>query len=907
MLKKIGLITALCLFMSLPAMAGDLYLLKIDSRAALEKVKNVIDYAHGMIDGKFIVELEESQVQKLKSAGIPPDLMAENIDLKQYYLLSKIHPDMKTSPLTIQPLFASGNEYLVAVNKADIDVLRRGGYMVVPIGEQKTPLFYLPKMVPSAGTREDYPLDTLADLVSQDSLYSYDTRLEAFQTRFIYTDSVNAARDWLVNKFEEFGYTDVYYDDFYFDMVPCHNVICIKPGTVEPDKLIVVGGHYDSINQESDPMTFAPGADDNGSGTTTVLELARVFKDIDTRKSIMFVAFSAEEVGLVGSHAIAQELYNSGTDVEFMVNFDMVAYTEDSFDDVTLFSGTIAQTVDVLAQAAERVTNLIPMYGGMTGNSDHASFSAFGYPAAYAQEGDFNYPGWHTDIDISSRLDFPYFEQVVRMAAAALGHIDNAAHVTPIENVYDVGDGQSLRVAWGDCEMDYNYQVLYGTESGNYTDTVDAPASSCYFDLTGLTIGQKYYITVRGINPLGYGPLYQIEGTGTPYVVPRPPSNVQAEPDYQKINLSWDKNIELDLDHYVILRKPSGGDWSVLVSSYTDTTYEDIAAEYHVDYDYMILAVDSDMNVSDSSLMSSAVAASFDYPLLYVDETLASGGINPTEQQEATFYPAIFSGWTYDEDDINTGSDRLGRSLAGQYKSIIWIDDDVSTQLLGASADSLRWYLGYNSNLCVAGWQTIAWLAGSSNPEPGDFVYDYFGISTIDENVDFDFTGANGENGWPKVDVNPDNIFSGVMPYISTFTLIPGAEVIYRFNSATSNPEYQDQPCGVAYDTPNGKRVALGFPLFYLNESDAQALISKICTYFGMSSEYAYGDVNLDGTVNIFDITYIVAYLYLAGPPPSFPNLADTNGDCTINIFDITRLVSYLYLSGEAPVAGCVE
>ena len=70
-------------------------------------------------------------------------------------------------------------------------------------------------------------------------------------------------------------------------------------------------------------MVFAPGADDNASGTTTVLELARIFKDVDTRKSIMFVAFSAEEVGLAGSWELANRLYGQGVDVEFMLNFDM--------------------------------------------------------------------------------------------------------------------------------------------------------------------------------------------------------------------------------------------------------------------------------------------------------------------------------------------------------------------------------------------------------------------------------------------------------------------------------------------------------------------------------------------------------------------------------------------------------
>ncbi len=906
MYKEIGLATVLCLFAVIPSMAGDLYLLKIDSRADLQNVKEIVDHAYGTIDNRFIVDLDINQVSRLKTAGVSLQLVAEDVIPDQYYLLSKVNPEMESAPLFPEPVYSSGNNYLMAIDKSDADVLRKSGYMAIPVGERMTPFFYRPALIPSR-YREDFPLDTVADLVNQDSLYSYDTRLEAFRTRYIYSDSVDAARDWLVNKFQEFGYTEVYTDTFYYYSEPCHNVICFKQGTSEPDKLIVVGGHYDSINGQSDPMVFAPGADDNGSGSTTVLELARIFKDVDTRKSIMFVGFSAEEVGLYGSAALAGRLYNTGQDVDFMLNFDMVAYTEDEFDDVTLFSGSVPQTVDVLAAAAERVTNLIPQYGGVTGNSDHASFNAYGYLVAYGQEGDFNFPGWHTDIDISSRLDFPYFEQVVRMAAAAIGHIDNAAHLTPIENIYDGGDGQSLRVAWGNCETDYTYKVLYGTTSGVYTDTIDVPPSACYYDLTGLTTGQKYYIAALGINSLGYGPLYLIEESGTPYVIPRPPANLTAEPDYQKIILSWDENNELDLNHYTILRKPSDGSWSVLEAFYPTTYYEDVTALNHVEYDYIVLAVDDDMNESDSSLAATAVAASFDYPLLFVDETLASGGINPTPEEEEAFYGSIFEAWPHDEFDINTGGDKLSRSLSGQYKSIIWIDDDVSTQLLSNSLDSLEWFLSYNSNLFVAGWQTIAWAAGPSQQNPGDFMYDNFGISTIEEDPNFDFIGATGENGWPSVQVDPDNVFSGVMPYIAVFTTLPGAQVIYRFNSGTSDPEFQDKPAGIAYETAHGKRVALSFPIYNLTESDAQALISKVCTYFGMESSHSYGDVNIDGAINIFDITYVISYIYLAGPPPSIMNLADVNGDCTIDVFDITYLISYLYLFGPAPVAGCVE
>jgi hypothetical protein len=68
------------------------------------------------------------------------------------------------------------------------------------------------------------------------------------------------------------------------------------------------------------------------------------------------------------------------------------------------------------------------------------------------------------------------------------------------------------------------------------------------------------------------------------------------------------------------------------------------------------------------------------------------------------------------------------------------------------------------------------------------------------------------------------------------------------------------------------------------------------------------GNVNGDETINIFDITYIISYLYLGGPSPVPYELCngDPNKDCTCNIFDITFIISYLYLEGPPP-ATCEE
>jgi hypothetical protein len=67
---------------------------------------------------------------------------------------------------------------------------------------------------------------------------------------------------------------------------------------------------------------------------------------------------------------------------------------------------------------------------------------------------------------------------------------------------------------------------------------------------------------------------------------------------------------------------------------------------------------------------------------------------------------------------------------------------------------------------------------------------------------------------------------------------------------------------------------------------------------------YVCGDANGDEAVNILDITFLIAYKYMGGPPPETPEACDVNGDDAINILDITYLIAYKYMGGPEPNCG---
>jgi aminopeptidase YwaD len=165
---------------------------------------------------------------------------------------------------------------------------------------------------------------------------------------------------------------------------------------------IVIGAHYDCVN--------TPGANDNASGTATMLELARVLSKYEHNANIKFIAFGAEEVGLVGAYDFVEGLdKNERQKIAAMINMDMVGVG----DKVGIFTiGDKASSVMAdLAETYIQKNNLDYLAPDIEDRSDHAAFAENGIPAVY-----FTYevdPNYHTDNDI---IDYVEGENVGNIA-----------------------------------------------------------------------------------------------------------------------------------------------------------------------------------------------------------------------------------------------------------------------------------------------------------------------------------------------------------------------------------------------------------------------------------------------------------------------------------------------------------
>jgi len=371
-----------------------------------------------------IAEFEKSNLSALEAAGLIYELIDEEPWTESYYLISESKRTEKVNLSKYgQVLVSTKNAHFMKISDKDARSLAEKGYYIVKIFRHPLPLKYKPEATKLPKSYPYYPdIDSLLSLISQDSLYAWDLRLQNFQTRYSYSDSVLKARDWLYDKMISFGIDSVWLHHYYYDSNQW-NVVATVVGTAEPDKVIVVGGHYDSVvyGGGTNPYVWAPGADDNGTGTAATLEMARIIAENPLPVTVMFVPFAQEEQGLIGSDHFAEYLYNENTDLHFMINSDMIAHSVDANPDVVIYAHSSAMDfVNTMIEMANTYTYLNPSYGGNSSGSDHYSFYQWGYDAVFAHEGDFHYYGWHTNYDVVDSLNFPYMKEVVKMCLATL-------------------------------------------------------------------------------------------------------------------------------------------------------------------------------------------------------------------------------------------------------------------------------------------------------------------------------------------------------------------------------------------------------------------------------------------------------------------------------------------------------
>lgn len=420
------------------------------------------------------------------------------------------------------------------------------------------------------------------DAISADSIHSYDLKLVSFGTRHTMSDTtsptrgIGAARNWITSKFTEFASSNqnfkVYRDEFVQPVSPrisvpttIVNVYGILWGKEGPSgRYIVLSGHYDTIvGNFMDSTADAPGADDDGSGSSLVIEAARAFTQsgFQPDANIVFLCCAAEEQGLYGSHHFAEMAKKDNWNIVADLNNDIVGGTRggngvldngrirvfsESLKEVAVGDRKIPASVfgyesdspsrelaryihqNAKDYLPEFKTELVFRSDRFLRGGDHTSFNQFGYPGVRFTEPNEDYNHQHQYVrvedgvqygDLPQFVDQRYVANVckVNSATAALLSVSPAEPLDPVMLVDKLEYGTRLKWKNPHSENLSGWKVYYrGTMDPLWTDHVFVRASlegdNVEVNLPELS-KDKY---IFGISAVG------TNGTESPVVVPIP-------------------------------------------------------------------------------------------------------------------------------------------------------------------------------------------------------------------------------------------------------------------------------------------------------------------------------------------------------------------------------------------------
>ena len=161
----------------------------------------------------------------------------------------------------------------------------------------------------------------IVDQVSQSGILANLVQFENFGVKYRGTSAQANTLAWLKDQYLSYGYStsQIVEDPFVYSGTTCKNLIVTKTGTLYPNKYVIVCGHFDTV--------AGPGTNDNGSGVTAILEIARLLQNIQTEYSVRFINFSGEEDGLRGSQDYVSNVVNATSpkmDIRLVFNLDQV-------------------------------------------------------------------------------------------------------------------------------------------------------------------------------------------------------------------------------------------------------------------------------------------------------------------------------------------------------------------------------------------------------------------------------------------------------------------------------------------------------------------------------------------------------------------------------------------------------
>jgi hypothetical protein len=347
--------------------------------------------------------------------------------------------------------------------------------------------------------RHDPEIQKIVGEISRDRIAGTMQKLASFETRGNFTDpnqegrGIGAARRWILDEFKSYSpRLEVSFDPHKVKKqgtrilrdVEVVNVVAVLPGTTQPGKRIIVGGHYDSLNiirkadapevlpdgnepAADDIIDFdksaeapAPGVTDNAAGAALVMELARVMSQRKFEKTIVFIAFAGEEIGLVGSSLYAENQKDQKAQIEAVLNNDVIGvsvagdgHSENGLVHVFSEEPADSPSRELARYIRETAQHYVPAFKAepvfrqdrFARGGDHSPFNANGFTAVRFTSAVENLGIQHTANDTYDKSSPEYATNVARVNAAVAASLALAPPVPETTREITVGASKGRR------------------------------------------------------------------------------------------------------------------------------------------------------------------------------------------------------------------------------------------------------------------------------------------------------------------------------------------------------------------------------------------------------------------------------------------------------------------------------
>ncbi|UHO40320.1 M28 family peptidase [Chryseobacterium capnotolerans] len=315
-----------------------------------------------------------------------------------------------------------------------------------------------------------------ADMVTQTNITTNLQDFGNFGIKKTGSQANTNALNWIKNKYLAYGYTasQITESAFTYGSATSKNLIITKTGTLYPNKYVIICGHFDTIN--------GPGVNDNGSGTSIILEAARILQNVPTEYSIKFIHFSGEEQGLIGSsHYVNNVVYQNGVrklDIKLVFNLDQVGGVKGNNNNTVYCDedqGGLSSNNAASAAVTQQLRNCTALYSPLQTAVDPAADTDY---IPFEQKGEVitgfferirsTFP--HSSKDTFANVDPVYVYNIGKATVGALQHfaaasttltVNKSASQNPLENVkfYPNPANNILNIELPDKTASFSFEI----------------------------------------------------------------------------------------------------------------------------------------------------------------------------------------------------------------------------------------------------------------------------------------------------------------------------------------------------------------------------------------------------------------------------------------------------------------